>query len=140
MAFTNLLGACSDLYTAKDPPHDGVYRVALLGFSSQSVVRKAHRVASRGARKLTCRVGQIAHVRRYEVPDPGLSGEWETGRPVVLDHLERELRQEASAPAQVDAGRQPLTARKLFDAQGQALQEDLGVGAQELGDLPVLVR
>src|SRR3979411_956793 len=106
MAFTNLLGVCSDLYTAKDPAHDGVYRVALLGFSSQCMVREPHRSDVLGAGKLARRVGQIADVGRYQVADSRLPRKRETGGPVVLDHLERELGQQAPAPAQIDAGRE----------------------------------
>src|SRR5216684_4316592 len=59
--------------------------------------------------------------------------------PVVLDHLERELRQQAPAAAEIDVGGESLATRELLDAQRESLQEHLGVGAEKLGNLAVLL-
>src|SRR5947209_10279559 len=74
------------------------------------------------------------------MPHSRLARKRQPGRPAVLDHLDRQLGKEASAAAQVDAARQALAAGELLDAERQALQQDLRVRAQELGDLAVLVR
>src|ERR1700674_4534840 len=104
------------------------------------MVRQTHRGDVLRARKLACGIGQVAHVRWYEVPDPWLAREGKTRGPVVLHHLERELGRNGAAPTKGDARREALAARELSHAEGQALQQDLFVRAQKLGYLAVLVR
>src|SRR5260370_14164672 len=139
MAFTRLLGVCSNLYTAEDPSHDGVDGVPLLRFGAESVVRQAHRGDVLRARKLARGIGQVAHVRRHEVPDPRLARKRKTGGPVVLHHLESELWKQAAAPAQVNARREALPTRGLPDPERQPLQHPPGVRAEQLRALPALL-
>src|SRR5690348_13799122 len=61
-------------------------------------------------------------------------------RPGVLLHLGGELRKQASASTQEDAGGQALAACELLEAERKALEQHLGVGAQQLRDLAVLLR
>src|SRR5579864_4415803 len=140
MSFIGLLRVWSDFYSGQDPSHDGVHSVALLRFSSECVVGEAHRGDVLGARKLARRVREVAHVGRHEVPYTRLARERQAGGPVVPDHLRGQLGQQASTAAEVDAGRQALTARKLLDAQRESLQQHLCVRAEQLRDLAVLIR
>src|SRR5215831_14216928 len=140
MTWAGLLSAWSHFYSAQDPSHDGVHRVALLRFRSQRVVGQAHRGDVLRAHQLPRRVREVADVRRNEVTHARLAWERQAGGPVVLDKLQRQLRQEAAATAQVDPRRQALAAGQLPDAEREALKKDFGVGAEQLRHLAVLVR
>src|SRR4029077_19817307 len=132
-AFTSLVEAvCSSLYSANYPSHDRIDGVPFLGFSTQSMVCESHGGDILRARKLARRVGQVADVRWDQVADFRRFGERKSRRPVVLDHLEGQLRKQAATSAQEDARRQPIAARQLLQAQSQALQEHLRIGAEEL--------
>src|SRR5207302_1064801 len=104
------------------------------------MVGEAHRRDVLRARKLAGGVGEVAYVRWHEVANVRLAREWQAGGPVVLDHLERELGQKAAAAAQIDVVGQPLAARELLQADRQALQQHLGIRAEELGYLAMLFR
>src|SRR6266567_2986363 len=140
MAFTGLLASGNSyLYTAKDPAHDGVHARAILGVRPQGMVGQAHRGDVLGARQLAGGVGQVVHVRRHQVPDVRFAREREAGGPLVLDHLQCELGQQAAAAAEIEVGGEPLAALELLEADRESLQQDLRIGAEELGDLAVLL-
>src|SRR3989442_8952898 len=140
MASTRLLeGSVSSLYSPQDTPHDRVDGVPLLRLSTKRVVGEAHRSDVLGAGELSCGVGQVANVRRDQVADFRRSWERKSCGPVVLAHLERELREHAAAAAQEDVRRQAVPAGELFEAQSEALEEHLGVGTEQLGHLAVLL-
>src|SRR5438445_9264359 len=68
-----------------------------------------------------------------------LAREGQARGPVVLDHLERELRQQTPAAAEINVGGESLATRELFDAQREPLQQHLRIGAEKLGNLAVLL-
>src|SRR6266851_6815176 len=129
----------SYLYTAWDPAHDGVHTGAVFGFGPQCVVGQAHRGDVLRARKLAGGVGQVADVWRHKMPDMRLAGERQAGRPMVLDHLERQLGKQTATAAEIDVGWKPFPACELFHAERQPLQEHLRVRAKKLRDLAVLL-
>src|SRR6266566_3080907 len=103
------------------------------------MVGQAHRGDVLRTRELAGGVGEVAYIGRHEVAYMRLAREREARRPVVLDHLESELGQQAAATTQINVVGQSLTTRELLQADGQALQQHLGIGAEELGDLAMLL-
>jgi len=81
---------------------------------------------------------------------PALTEHFRRGVPVIVrqtvemdaDSLHRQGEVPQNDPvfaAEVDVGRQALATRELLDAQRESLEEHLGIGAEKLGNLAVLL-